>query len=48
MLREMILKEIEEPLNLKIDYELNKVTRGKEVCITKPESKIKVYIIPHE
>lgn len=46
MLREMILKEIEEPLNLKIDYELNKVTRGKEVCITKPESKIKVYIIP--
>ena len=44
--RELILKDVEEALGLKIDYELNKGVRGKEVVISKPDSKVKVAIIP--
>ncbi|MFV0479739.1 MAG: acetate/propionate family kinase [Anaerorhabdus sp.] len=45
-LRELVLKEIEAGLNLKIDYELNKGTRGKECRISLSESKVQVWIVP--
>lgn len=44
--RKEILKRVEEALGLDIDYELNEQVRGKEVLISKPDSKIKVAIIP--
>ena len=44
--REIILKDVEEALGLKIDYELNKKVNGKQAVISKPDSKIKVVIIP--
>ena len=44
--RELILKDVEEALGLKIDYELNRTIRGKEALISLPESKVKVAIIP--
>ncbi|MBQ0009158.1 MAG: acetate kinase, partial [Firmicutes bacterium] len=43
--REDILKEITPALGLSIDYEANKA-RGKEVLLSKPDSKIKVVVIP--
>lgn len=44
--RKEILQRVEEALGLDIDYELNEKVRGKEVLISKPDSKIKVAIIP--
>jgi len=44
--REDILKEITPALGLSIDYELNAKMRGKEVLLSKPDSKIKVVVIP--
>ncbi|MCR5079435.1 MAG: acetate kinase [Bacilli bacterium] len=44
--RELILRDVEEALGLSIDYELNKTVRGKEVMISKPDSKVKVAVIP--
>lgn len=45
-MRERILKHAEESLGLSIDYELNAKTRGEEALISKPDSKIAVYVIP--
>jgi len=44
--REAICKEIAPSLGVVIDYDLNKSTRGQEIVLSKPESKIKVVIIP--
>ena len=44
--RELILKDVEEALGLKIDYAANKGLRGKEATISKPESPIKVIVLP--
>lgn len=44
--RKEILQRVEEALGLDIDYELNEKVRGKEVLISKPDSKIKIAIIP--
>ena len=44
--RERILKNLEEPMGLSIDYELNQSIRGKECLISKPDSKVAVYVIP--
>ena len=45
--RELALKNIEEALNLKIDYKLNKeLPCGKEAVLSKEDSPIKVVIIP--
>jgi acetate kinase len=44
--RETILKDVEEALGLKVDYKLNVEKNGQEAIISKPESKIKVAIIP--
>ena len=45
-IREMILQKLEEPLGLSIDYELNSKIRGKECLISKPDSKVAVWIVP--
>ncbi|MBR2066658.1 MAG: acetate kinase, partial [Solobacterium sp.] len=44
--RERILKHLEEGMGLSIDYDLNKTIHGKECLISKPDSKIQVYVIP--
>ena len=44
--RELILKALTEGLGLSVDYELNSKIRGKEVCITKEDSKVQAWIIP--
>ena len=33
-------------MGLSIDYELNKKIRGEECLISKPDSKVAVYVIP--
>lgn len=45
-MRERILKHAEEGLGLSIDYELNAKVRGEEALISKPDSKVAVYVIP--
>ncbi len=44
--RERILKHLEESMGLSIDYELNGKIHGAECLISKPDSKIAVYVIP--
>ena len=44
--RERILKHIEEGMGLSIDYDLNMQIHGKECLISKPDSKVAVYVIP--
>jgi acetate kinase len=44
--RERILKHLEEGMGLSIDYELNATIHGKEALISKPDSKVAVYVIP--
>ena len=44
--RERILKGLEEAMGLSIDYDLNASIHGKECLISKPDSKVAVYIIP--
>lgn len=46
LVREIILKDIEEAMGLSIDYELNAKSRGKDICLSKPESKTQVWIVP--
>lgn len=46
LFREAILRDVEEALGLSIDYELNAKIRGIETVLSKPESKIKVVVIP--
>lgn len=45
-LRKYVLDRIVKPLDIKIDWDKNEAARGVEMCISKPDSKIKVYIIP--
>ena len=45
-MRERILKNLEKGMGLSIDYELNKTIHGKECLISKPDSKIIVYVVP--
>ncbi len=47
-LRGMIIKGVEEAMGLSIDYELNSKTRGKEVKLSKDDSKIDVFVVPTE
>ena len=44
--RERILKGLEEAMDLSIDYDLNATIHGKECLISKPDSKVAVYVIP--
>lgn len=45
-MRERVLKQLEEGMGLSIDYELNAQIHGKECLISKPDSKVAVWIIP--
>lgn len=45
-MRERVLKKLEEGMGLSIDYDLNASIHGKECLISKPDSKIAVYVIP--
>ncbi len=45
-LRELVLKAAEEGLNLSIDYDLNKKTRGKECLVSKEGSNVQVWVVP--
>ncbi len=45
-IREKVIKACEEFLGLEVDYELNAKTRGKEVQLTTPNSKVQVWVIP--
>ncbi len=44
--RELILKDVEEALGLKIDYAKNVGLRGKEEVLSLSDSKIKVIVLP--
>jgi acetate kinase len=44
--RRRILEQLEEGMGLSIDYELNDTIHGKECLISKPDSKVKVYVVP--
>ncbi len=44
--RERVLKHLEEGMGLSIDYEKNAATHGVEALISKPDSKVAVYVIP--
>lgn len=45
LVREMICKKLEEPLGVKVDYELNSKTHNEQE-LSLPDSKIKVYVVP--
>ncbi len=45
-LRKYVLDRIIKPLNIDIDWEKNEQARGVEMCITKPGSKVQVWVIP--
>ena len=45
-MRERVLKHLEEGMGLSIDYELNSKIHGEECLISKPDSKVQVWIIP--
>lgn len=44
--RASILELIEEAMQVKMDYELNNSVRGKEVCLSKADSKVQVWVVP--
>lgn len=44
--RERILKGLEEAMGLSIDYELNHTIHGKEALISRPDSKVQVWVVP--
>lgn len=46
LFRKLVLKRVQDALNLKIDYALNETIHGKEALISLPDSKIKVAIMP--
>ncbi len=44
--RASVLELIEEAMGIKLDYELNNKTRGKEVCLSTADSKVQVWVVP--
>ncbi len=44
--RKAVINAVKEPLGIEIDEELNSNSRGKEVMISTPDSKIEVWVIP--
>ena len=45
-LRQQICEKLSEALSLKLNVELNAKTRGKEMCVSLPDSKVQVWIVP--
>lgn len=46
LIREGILKGVEEAMNIKVNYELNLTVRGKEICVSQEDSKVQVWVVP--
>lgn len=46
LIRKYVMEGIEKGLGLSIDYELNSTIRGKEIRISKDDSKVAVWVIP--
>ena len=44
--RESIMKNIEQAMQINFDYELNNTIRGKELCLSKADSKVQVWVVP--
>lgn len=44
--RASILELVEEAMQIKLDYDLNNSVRGKEVCLSKSDSKVQVWVVP--
>ena len=45
-LRHQICEKLEKAIDLKMNYELNDKTRGKEVCVSADDSKVQVWVVP--
>ncbi len=45
-IRAKILDAMKEHLSLVVDRQLNDKTHGDEVCLSKPESKVQVWVVP--
>ncbi len=45
-LREKICKGLEEAFGLDMNYELNSKSRGKDICISNPGSRVQVWVVP--
>ena len=45
-LRHQICEKLEKAMDLKMNYELNDKTRGKEVCVSADDSKVQVWVVP--
>ena len=43
-LRHQICEKLEKAIDLKMNYELNDKTRGKEVCVSADDSKVQVWV----
>ncbi len=46
VIRQEILKRLEEAMNLNIDYELNAGVRGEDTLLSKEDSKTQVWLVP--
>ncbi len=44
--RASILELVQEAMQIKLDYDLNNTTRGKEVRLSKDDSKVQVWVVP--
>ena len=44
--RESIIKNVEQALQIDMDYAVNSKVRGKEVCVSKADSKVQVWVVP--
>ncbi len=46
VIRAMVIDRIKQALNISFDYELNQQSRSQEVLLSKPASKIAVWMVP--
>ncbi|MFV0550731.1 MAG: acetate kinase [Anaerorhabdus sp.] len=46
LIRKLVMQGIEKALGLSIDYDLNDKSRGKEIQISKNDSKVSVWVVP--
>ena len=46
VIRKMVIDRVKEALEISFDNELNKDSRATEVCLTKPDSKVAVWLVP--
>lgn len=46
MIRKMIIDRVQEALGIVLDEALNKKSRGEEICLSQPSSKVAVWLVP--